>query len=270
MLTCAGQAHVTGAEGRNDRGVGVRGRRTGRAGSEGGKWLQAGGSTCSARVPSTRARSNFVIYGVVTRFFPLLPASSMSATQRASAPATRLLHRSARTQMLDVHAPASSSTAESTCGRTPFGSSATSSSSLLQTSAQSKTTHTRLSRRARSRGLCQCSESESAGSCTGRGLAASGPSSGLACHRSCLPWQRMCNKGTRSEHPGGVSHAPIAVDVSGPPEMWRGKRWDADLRKAIVSVCLHGLQIDQVARLTREIVRCEAPVRAPRSVQSRA
>ena len=32
--------------------------------------------------------------------------------------------------------------------------------------------------------------------------------------------------------------------------MGRGKRWDADMRKAIISMCLHGLQIDQVARLT--------------------
>jgi hypothetical protein len=45
-----------------------------------------------------------------------------------------VLHSSARTQMLNAHAPASSSTAESTCGRTPFGSSAISSSSLLQSS----------------------------------------------------------------------------------------------------------------------------------------
>ena len=87
--------------------------------------------TCSARVPSTRARSNFVMYGVVMRFFPLPLPSSTSATQSVRqrqpqdgppcvprGPAGRQ-----QTTQHDAHAPASSSTSESTCSCTPVGAS---------------------------------------------------------------------------------------------------------------------------------------------------
>ena len=47
--------------------------------------------------------------------------------------------------------------------------------------------------------------------------------------------------------------------------MGRGKRWDADMRKAIISMCLHGLQIDQVARLTGASQRTISRVMLERS-----
>jgi len=157
----------------------VRGRMAGRAGSEGGKWcnwwlyLQRARAQHSRSLKLCHIRRRDALLSLAAGVLHVCHPMCFSASH----PPPVLLHTSARTQMLDANAPASSSTAESTCGRTPFGSSAISSSSLLQMSARSKTTQTRSSRRARSRGLCQCSEAEAAGLAQAAGSQQPGPAS---------------------------------------------------------------------------------------------
>jgi hypothetical protein len=159
MLTCAGQAHVTGAEGRIDRihcGGGRewqedRSRRK-RGREMAASWwlyLQCARSKHSRSLKLCHIRRRDALLSLAAGVLHVCHPVCFSASHPPP-----VVHTSARTQMLDAHAPASSSTAESTCGRTPFGSSAISSSSLLHTSARSKTTQTQSSRRARGRGGC--------------------------------------------------------------------------------------------------------------------